>query len=156
MVQRSNHSVWGSEAKACSQCGTEGVSDHWLISANPLKSSTGGKDKAKGKEHASKQSGGSSSQSMQCLHTYVCQILSHLSTLLLIPHTTPLTVTPQTDSLQQAVLIYLQSRKPEVPSGPAGWRITWLFGRTCSDSCCPLPRDGLMIWMKENNFFLKN
>lgn len=38
------------------QCGTEGVSDLWRISARPLQLSTEGKDNVKAKDHASKQS----------------------------------------------------------------------------------------------------
>lgn len=47
------------------------------------------------------------------------------------------------DSLSQSGVVYLQSRKPEVPSGPLGWRITWLFGRPASDDCCEFKRAGL-------------
>lgn len=47
------------------------------------------------------------------------------------------------DFLPQGASLYLPSRKPEVPSGPVGCRITWLFGRTCSDGCWELKRAGL-------------
>ncbi len=94
----------------------------------------------------------SSFQSMLRLRiSNVCQIFvsSHHSAL----HTThiPFNCHPScplretADSLQQVAPVYLQSRKPEVPSGPVGWRITWLFGRTGSDGCCALIRAGLMI-----------
>lgn len=46
-------------------------------------------------------------------------------------------------SLHEAALAYLHSRKPEVPSGPVGWRITWLFERTGSSVCCTLIQAGL-------------
>lgn len=78
--------------------------------------------------------------------------LCHPTTLLFIPHThIPFNCHPScplretADSSQQVAPVYLQSRKPEVPSGPVGWRITWLFGRTGSDGCCVLIRAGLTI-----------
>lgn len=76
--------------------------------------------------------------------------LGHPTTLLLKPHTTPFNCHPSWHhretavSLRRAAHVYLQSRKPEVPSGPVGCRITWLFGRTGSDGCCVLRRAGLM------------
>lgn len=90
----------------------------------------------------------SSFQSMLRLHiSIVCPVICH-------PTTThnPFNCHPScplretADSLQQAASVYLQSLKPEVPSGPVGWRITWLFGRTGSDGCCAFIRAGLMIW----------
>lgn len=52
------------------------------------------------------------------------------------------------DSGQYVDLIYLQSLKPDVPSGPVGWRITWLFGRPGSDVCRVLRWAGLKKWQQ--------
>lgn len=51
-------------------------------------------------------------------------------------------------ALDQAALIYLQRRKPGVPSGPVGWRIAWLIGRTGSNCGCTLTRGGL-VWKEK-------
>lgn len=93
----------------------------------------------------------SSSKSMLHLQmSNVCQILFRPTALLFIPHTTLLTapsVPSQEDIrvLNQAAPAYLHSRKPEVPSGPLGWRITWLFERTGSSGCCTLIQAGLIM-----------
>lgn len=88
---------------------------------------------------------------------YICQIWCHPTTLLFLPgnpcncHPSwPLRETAV--SLQWAAPVYLQSRKPEVPSGPVGWRITWLFGRTGSDGCCELKRNGLKRERRRINY----
>lgn len=53
-------------------------------------------------------------------------------------------------------VVYLQSRKPEVPSGPLGWRITWLFGRPASDGGgCEFKRAGLAAGDTDKAFLLK-
>lgn len=91
----------------------------------------------------------SSSKSMLHLQmSNVCQILFRPTALLFIPHTTLLTapsVPSQEDIrvLNKAAPAYLHIRKPEVPSGPLGWRITWLFERTGSSGCCTLIQAGL-------------
>lgn len=103
----------------------------------------------------------SSSKSMLHLQmSNVCQILFRPTALLFIPHTTLLTapsVPSQEDIrvLNQAAPAYLHSRKPEVPSGPLGWRITWLFERTGSSGCCTLIQAGLIMVREKLEYITK-
>lgn len=125
------------------------------ISAGSLRHSKEGKLKVKGKDYASKQSRERVEQHFNPCYIFIfltfVKYLHHPTTLLFIPINSPLSVTffvltgRQPFPRKHVDRVYLQSRKPEVPSGPVGWRITWLFGRTVSGGCCGVRRAGLVI-----------
>lgn len=124
------------------------------ISAGSLWHSKEGKLKVKGKDYASKQSRERVEQHFSPCNIFVfltsVKYLHHPTTLLFIPINSPFCPHREaTVSSQYVDRVYLQSRKPEVPSGPVGWRITWLFGRTVSGGCCGVRRAGLMIWREK-------
>lgn len=124
-----------------------------LISASLWQASTEGNDKARGKDQTSEQR----EREREDAHLSSCHVFIFLlsvkseviSPLCSLNHTQNLFTSPtgpggslreEAVSLQQAAPVYLQSRKPVVPSGPVGWRITWLFGQTVSKGCCTLIR----------------
>uniref|UniRef100_A0A146SK00 Uncharacterized protein n=1 Tax=Fundulus heteroclitus TaxID=8078 RepID=A0A146SK00_FUNHE len=124
---------WGYAVKACSQCGTGG-----LLNPRPLpatsKGSTEGKktrQKAKIKSERAEQRGGRQVDLTPCFS----QIWCPPATLLFKKNPRkkhPFNFSPYSASLREsggfpcsrAASAYLQRRKPEVPSGPLGWRIT--------------------------------